>query len=323
MMRYGTHALPRHAKLPYWNDAIADVFTPLETRPVDVDSFDAEVSAIQLGKLWLANPIAAPAQVRRTASHIARSREQQYFLHMQLQGQLSVAQDGRECVLDLGEMVMCDSASPYTLEYADPCSTLVLIIGAADLKKRLPAPAEMLGVKLSGRHGLTATTSLMMRSIWEQGQAGLLPPDAAASISESLLDVFATSCVAAGVGLIANSAVSVGRRLHIRRYIEVHLRDPDLSARSIAAAFGISPRYLHIIFSGEDETVSNYVLRRRLEETARQLADAAWRRRTITEVAFGWGFNNATHFARVFKDRFGRSPRDYRASAMEDAAASP
>lgn len=320
MMRYETHSLPARAKVGYWNDVISDVFTPMETKPEHPDHFDAEVSVLPFGKCWLANAVSLPAHVRRTTAHIARSRTQQYFLHLQLLGRLSVSQDGRECVLDPGDMVMCDSASPYALDYAEPCSTLVLSIGAAELKKRLPAPAEMLGVKLAGDKGLMATTSLMMRSLWEQGRAGLIPEEATANISENLLDMFATSCVTGGVGLIADSAVAVGRRLHIRRYIEANLRDPELSARSIAAAFGISPRYLHLMFAAEEETVSNYLLRRRLEETARQLVDPAWTRRTITELAFGWGFNNATHFARVFKERFGCSPRDYRAQTKVQLA---
>lgn len=315
MMRYDTYSLPARAKVGFWNDVISDVFTPLEIRARKLDEFDAEISAFRLGKCGFGNPVSLPARVERTPAHIARSRIQKYFLHLQLQGRLAVSQDGRECVLDPGDMVMCDSAAPYCLEHSDKCSTLVLSIGAADLKKRLPAPGEMLGVRLPGDRGLMATTSLMMRSLWEQGRAGCIPEDAADSLCENLLDMFATSCVAAGVGLIADSAVAVGRRLHIRRYIETNLRNPEMSARSIAAAFGISPRYLHLMFAAEAETVSNYLLRRRLEETARQLADPAWSRRTITEVAFSWGFNNATHFARVFKERFGCSPREYRAEA--------
>jgi AraC-like DNA-binding protein len=230
-------------------------------------------------------------------------------------GQVAVRQDGRECLAEPGDMVLVDSTAPYTLDHSDPCNLLVLAIEAGELKKRIPAPAEMIGMKLAGDRGLTATASVTMRSLWEQAKAGLIPDEAGECVCNNLLDLFATCCVAAGVGvgLIADSAVTVGRRLHIRRYIEANLRDPELSARSIAAAFGISPRYLHIIFSGEDETVSNYVLRRRLEETAKQLIDPAWRRRTITELAFGWGFNNATHFARVFKEKMGCSPREYRA----------
>jgi AraC-like DNA-binding protein len=323
MMRYETHSLPPRAKVGYWNDVFAAFHMPIETKPVSPDHFDAEVNVLSLGGCRMGAVSSLPARVQMSAGHSARSRHPRYFLHLQMEGRLAVAQDGRECLLGPGDMVICDSTAPYVLDYCDPCHTMVLAIEAGDFKKRIPAPAEMLGVKLSGDRGLTATSSIMMRSLWQQGKAGLIPADAAAAVAGNVLDLFATSCVSAGVGvgLIADSAVTVGRRLHIRRYIEANLRDPELSARSIAAAFGISPRYLHIIFAGEDETVSNYVLRRRIEETAKQLVDPAWRKRTITEVAFGWGFNNATHFARVFKDRMGCSPREHRARAAEPLAA--
>jgi AraC-like DNA-binding protein len=287
--------------------------------PIHVDGFGNNAVAIPLGKLWLAHAELPQCALTRPPVRIGRTHEHRYYLFLQQDGQLAVLQDGRLSNLAPGDLVLCDSTAPYRLVATSPCSTLVLIVGAADLKRRLPAPADMVGVKLSGREGLTATTSLMMKSIWEQGRAGLLPGSAGASIAESLLDVLVTACIAAGVGRNSDSGVSVGRRLQIRRHIEANLRDPEMSARSIAASFGISTRYLHILFAAEDETVSNYMLRRRLEETARQLSDAAWRRRTITEVAFGWGFNNATHFARVFKDRFGLSPRDFRASACASA----
>ena len=115
---------------------------------------------------------------------------------------------------------------------------------------------------------------------------------------------------------LSDSAVAQSRRVQIRRHIEANLRDPELTARSVAGAFGISPRYLHMLFAGEDETVCNYILRRRLEQCVKQFGDPLWRNRTITEIAFGWGFNNATHFARVFREHYSTSPRDYRNSCL-------
>ncbi len=58
--------------------------------------------------------------------------------------------------------------------------------------------------------------------------------------------------------------------------------------------------------------MSTYILRRRLEECARQLADPRWRGHSISDIAFGWGFNSAPHFSRSFRELYGTSPRDYR-----------
>ncbi len=319
MLSYSTHGLTPSAKVAYWNDVISDVFAPLETRPSDPGGFDAEVRCLQYGRLRMANAVSQPATVRRSKSQAAQLDEHRYFLHVQLQGQLLIHQESHDALLDEGDLVLSDATLPYTLSYDKPCSTLVLIVAADDLRKHMPTPDEVVGVKLSGATGLSRTTSLMLKSVWEQAEQGF-PPELGSRIADSLLDVFATSWTATRGMVVPETAIVGARRVQIKRYIEANLRDPELNVRSVAAAFGISPRYLHVLFASEKETVSSFILRRRIEECGKQLADVLWQRRTITEIAFGWGFNNATHFARVFRDHFGTSPRDYRNThAVQDS----
>ena len=33
---------------------------------------------------------------------------------------------------------------------------------------------------------------------------------------------------------------------------------------------------------------------------------------SITQIAFSYGFNNAAHFSRKFKERYGAPPKEYR-----------
>jgi len=316
MLNYSTATVPTSNKLAFWNEITSEVFVPMETKPLDRDGFEAECDCVRLGRTIFANPRSTPAVVHRHPGHLVKTRDRPYFLHLQLKGRMKVVQDGRESILDEGDMVLADSAMPYTLRYEETVSTLVMILTAGDLANRLPAPDDLLGVKLSGRDGLAATASSMITGIWDQARTGIIPDTTGDTLASAVLDVFAASWVAAGNVKVAESAVSISRRIQIRRHVEAHLRDPELSARTVAAAFGISPRYLHIIFSSGDETVSNLILRRRLEECAKQLRDPLWLRRTITEIAFSWGFNNATHFARVFREKYGLSPRDYRAAQL-------
>ncbi len=316
MLTYSTHGLPSPAKVSYWNDIISDVFAPLETRPAVSGEFDAEVHCASYGRLRLANATSRAATVRRSRAQATKIDEHRYFLHVQMRGRMMIRQDGHEASLDEGDLVLSDSTLPYTLTYDDDCSTLVLIVDEDELKRHLPTPEVMVGVKLSGSEGLSRTTSVMLRSVWNQVQDGI-PEELGSRVADSVLDMFATSCAQIKGKAVAEAAVIGARRVQIKRYIEANLRNPELSVRSVAAAFGISPRYLHIMFSRDVETVSDYVLRRRLEECGRQLADALWRQRTITEIAFGWGFNNATHFARVFRNHYGTNPRDYRNSRIK------
>jgi AraC family transcriptional activator of tynA and feaB len=316
MLQYSTRTVPAGSKVGFWNDVISDIFAPMETKPLDRDRFEADIDCAKLGRTWLANARSTPAFVQREPGHLVKTRDRPYFLHLQLKGRLKVVQDGRDAMLDRGDLVLTDSAMPYSLRYEEDCSTLVMILTASDLANRLPAPDDLLGVKMCGRDGMAATASSLLAGIWEEARAGEIPETMGDTLASAVLDVFAASWMATSKAQVAESAVSISRRIQIRRHVEAHLRDPELSARSVAGAFGISPRYLHIIFSSGEETVSNMVLRRRLEECAKQLRDPVWLRRTITEIAFSWGFNNATHFARVFREKYGMSPRDYRAAQL-------
>ena len=89
-------------------------------------------------------------------------------------------------------------------------------------------------------------------------------------------------------------------------------RSNALRPSSVAEGLHVSSRYVRMIFAVSSETASAYILRRRLEECARQMADPRWQGHSITEIAFAWGFNSAPHFARSFRERFGNSPRSYR-----------
>ncbi|HEV7138815.1 MAG TPA: helix-turn-helix domain-containing protein, partial [Steroidobacteraceae bacterium] len=110
-----------------------------------------------------------------------------------------------------------------------------------------------------------------------------------------------------------HSSRGTAHRIRIINYIHAHLYDPDLTPAHIARACRITTRYLHYLFSDGEETVARYILARRLEASSQALLAQSQRGRTVTAIAFDYGFNSATHFGRVFRTQFGMTPRDYRA----------
>jgi AraC-like DNA-binding protein len=100
--------------------------------------------------------------------------------------------------------------------------------------------------------------------------------------------------------------------LRVKQYIEAHLGNPDLSPIMIADANRISLRYLHCLFEPEATTVLQYVIKERLLRCHRELANPKMSRRTITDIAFSWGFQSSTHFGRRFKETYGVSPVEFR-----------
>jgi AraC family transcriptional activator of tynA and feaB len=98
--------------------------------------------------------------------------------------------------------------------------------------------------------------------------------------------------------------------------VENRLRDPRLSLDLIALELNCTKRYLHMVFATEDQTLNQYIWNRRLARCRRELEDPALKARSITQVAMSWGFSNLSHFSRAFREQFGLSPRESRASSI-------
>ena len=94
--------------------------------------------------------------------------------------------------------------------------------------------------------------------------------------------------------------------IRAQAFIREHLRDPDLWIDQISAALGCTKRYLHMLFSDKGMTVSDYIWRARLSHCRQELETQAGK--TITDVAFSWGFSSSSHFSRVFRKHFGFVP---------------
>jgi AraC-like DNA-binding protein len=98
----------------------------------------------------------------------------------------------------------------------------------------------------------------------------------------------------------------------ILSYIDQHISETDLTPQKIADGCHISLRHLHRIFSATNTSVSRWITTLRLERCRQELSVPGQAAKTITDIAFRWGFNDASHFNRVFKRAFQVTPGQYR-----------
>lgn len=91
-------------------------------------------------------------------------------------------------------------------------------------------------------------------------------------------------------------------------YINTNLGDPSLDITQIAGALGCSKRYLHKSFTETGVTLSKYIWTTRLQKCRQELINFDAQEKSITDIAFSWGFNSSSHFSRSFRKQFGISP---------------
>jgi AraC-like DNA-binding protein len=308
---FSTAGMDPRRKFEFWNDMACASFTPISSDPLDLRSFTGRLTRTRFGELSVAEVFSDAQIVRHSRSHVARSQLSMFFIHLQLEGRSVSRQDGREAPLRVGDFTLCDTNRPYEIEFDAPNRMLVLGIPDGLLRRHIACPESVVAIPMSGGTGLSALMSDFLRSFWRQCaddiDVAVIP-----RMTNAALDLMASAYTVLPQAHSDRSALSHSHRIRIVNYIEAHLGDPDLTPMRVAAACKMTPRYLHYLFSEESETVARYILRRRLEECARALMVPSQRGRTVTSIAFDYGFNSPTHFGRVFRERYGMTPREFR-----------
>jgi AraC-like DNA-binding protein len=212
-----------------------------------------------------------------------------------------------------GDIVIYSSSLPYELRFAGPFWQTVLIISAPLMRTLFPAVDSVLGIPL--RDVEHSNGMLVHATDCIRGSANNLTHATASHLRDSLLHMLA---VAAHTGL--NNADeqprirSVAKLAEAKRFIRANLGNPELSSSMVARETGLSLSTVHRLFATEHATVGSCIWNERLDTCKQDLADPLSRSKTITDIAFAWGFSDMSHFSRAFKTRFGVSPREWRQS---------
>ncbi|MEV7127379.1 helix-turn-helix domain-containing protein [Streptomyces sp. NPDC093260] len=306
-----TDSVPDEEKLDYWRAAVSRGLVPMAVTPRGEDPIAGRITTGHLGYLRVCAVEADAQRTSRTAAHIARSPEAFLAVGVQLRGTATLVQDGRRTAVAERDIVVYDTARPYSLDYPERFSTRVVhlprrVLGLPDEQIR-----RITGTVVDTAQGIGSVLLPFLATLVTS--AHTCSPAVAGRLAATVLDFFAT-LVAEHTGSGEEGPDGARRELvlRVRDHIDRNLGDHDLSPQTVAAAHHISVRYLHRLFQDEGITVSRLVQRRRLEESARELARGGASAPTVSAVARRWGFVSPAHFSRVFRGCYGCSPLEWR-----------
>jgi AraC-like DNA-binding protein len=308
---FSTVGLDPRRKLAFWNDRASESFSPLVSEPKDIQVFHGSIVRGSVGDMSLAEVYSEAQIVRHSRSHVARTRNAMFFLHLQLEGESINRQDGRESFLRAGDFTLCDSMRRYDIVFTGANRMLVLGIPNSTLRRQVGCPECLAAIPMPGSRGASGLLSQFLRNYWGEYHQGL-DEQTGGRVAVAILDLIGAAYTHLPQALADRSSLRTAHRIRIVNYIEANLNDPDLTPTKIAEACRMTTRYLHHLFSNQDETVARYVLRRRLETCSRALKSEVHSGRTVTAIAFDYGFNSPTHFGRVFRAKYNVTPREYR-----------
>lgn len=314
-MRFSTSDVKEKERFSYWREAVCDAYVQLGCAyDRRTTHFRGEIQLERLSKLSLSRVSGNAHRVFRRRRDIARSNDAYFLLSLQTRNAASVAQRGQAAELEPGDFALYSSIEPYELRLTDAFEQLVVQVPRARLLARLPAADLLTGRRVSGKEALGRMVGSNIRQIAEAMRES--EPRAREHLQDAIVDL-----IAAGLA----SLDGVSRELALpdqqiltraKTFVQANLPDFDLDRNRVAAAMGMSVRRLNEIFAKEGSSLAAYIRGARLERIARDLEDPGLAAISISSLALRWGIGNLQHFSRIFKERFGLTPRDFRAKTM-------
>jgi AraC family transcriptional regulator, positive regulator of tynA and feaB len=307
-----TDHLPERDKFSYWNEVICRTVVDLDCRPIDQPHFEASIGGFDAPGLGVYDIHTRAHLVYREKPEISRLDNDALIINYVTAGTLHSEQDGRSVELRPGDGAISDAARPYFLRFDQPLGCVSVKVYKSDLKHRVAGIERVTAQSLARGSSLNPLVFGYMRMLIEHA------PNMTGAAALHAAEVFKELISASLNEMLERTPAPLSEYraaalLRVKAFVDKHLGDSSLDVERIAREVGLSSRYINKLFEADRSSLGRYVWQRRIERCAIRLRDLAWAHVSISVIALEHGFNDLSHFSRVFRKRYGQSPREYRA----------
>lgn len=312
--RFNTDAFPNDQRASAWQAALGKLRLESEwpsSRDAPGGGIFARksISGAVFANLWSdAQSIRCARQTRSPAN-----RDDVLTIALQVKGTSALTGAGKHVGLEPGDVAVLGTELDSCIDFEAEFHEFVAAIPRATLSSRLGASNSLGPSQRLDPNGLGAVLSDLLCSVAHQLE--VLEQHELVPLEIAVTELLVTLVLDRADDVPGSTAVQTAHLHRVCRLIELRLGDPELSLSAIADHESLSPRYLQRLFEAGGSNFSEYVRERRLERCHSDLKNSKLAHNTITDLCFRWGFNDAAHFSRTFKERYGTSPRAYRRKA--------
>ncbi|WP_305096744.1 helix-turn-helix domain-containing protein [Croceibacterium aestuarii] len=310
---WSSAGLGKREALREWRDWAASTIAPIEVQVFDQDSFAARWVSHGIGQLRLLH-LHAPAQrVTHTGADGTSGRAAPSIqLVYARRGSLRTQMAGKRFTVEPGQFVLLDNTRFYQMEMDGEHEAVDLMMPQGWLEKYLPDPEELLARPFDSSRGWGAPLGALLEAMLGNLDEAPLPRSLIAEQVGHLLGL-ATGFPDPPASSRAGSRHRGQLAREILRRIESDYAEPNLSPEAVADKLGISKRYLQTLLAGSGTSFVQELNATRLDRASDLLADPRAAGLPVSEIAWRCGFLDAGYFTRLFRKRFGITPRAWRA----------
>jgi AraC-like DNA-binding protein len=292
--------------------------------PVEIDFLDPptrlQVSSRlgSIGPLSVVSSKASRHVVARSEQRRHRDREPFVFCYVQVAGAYIIEHDARSSVLRRGDLLLYDNRSPYRQQ---SMTAMQRTHSIRIPRTQVPASEKVLraalGRPLRSRQSTLVSTSFGYLHSMLSGPL-LDSTNDAAALAPVVTELIGALCgTAAGPSAKMGDSLHATLRVRVLQYVRDHVAEPDLTPAKIAAAHHVSVRYLYGVMAGHSISLHELIRDAKLASCRRDLGDPRLAGVPIWRIATRWGFTGPSHFSRVFREAYGMTPREWRATTLD------
>lgn len=289
-----------------WGQINRNYFGDLRVDSLDDGPLDAALSVYQVGALRMFLIDAPAHRICRDNTLTQLPTDDLYKLVLQLRGRAEIRQHDKSFQLQQGDWSLYDPRVPYAITNHERCTLLVAQVPRHQLKSFKVPNLHTCEASTSSQAGLYAVLGSFLKSLAEQ--LPTLSNGVAQPISETVLGLLASTLASVQEDNADHATLPDVLKARVKQHVQTHLGESDLTIDRIALDMRCSKRYLHKVFEDEACSLDRYIWLARLERCRSALSAPALHGRSISEIAFAWGFNSSAHFCRLFKNQYGVSP---------------
>lgn len=297
-------------------DVISNTFFRMQLETARSDEFQAEFRTMELGPLRLfACHTNGPLVGVRTHNDIVQDNNQNHclvYFPVQMQDNESSwhYQCGKESRGGERIITMVDGSQDYRV-HRPGFLGITLIVPHALLLARLPRVQRFCIVPHDASQGSFALVWDFVMSLWFNQHS--LDEHSRSSHANTVVELLAVAFESSTQALDSeDKSVKMAYMNTALDYVDAHLGNCSIRPEDIATHLGIKKRYLYALFADQDKTLHTLIRDKRLDRCRATLQDDNMHSLSITEIAFRWGFSSTSHFSRVFKEKYGVGPREFR-----------
>ena len=307
-----TDAVAPRERPGFWADWVDRLFHGLQSDLYGDTAFDGRMSTLHAGDVVLTRLEADRHRVLRSSTLVRQSEVGYLKIVAPFVGCAGVQQKGREAWVTPDQWSIYDTTDSYAVANPVRVEHLIVMIPKDRLAERGLALDPLMARRLGGSGGVSRLALETMRSAYRELPG--MSETAARGVGDAITQFVHLSMLdLAGIGTAVTQREALRER--IKQHVAEHLADPALTVDAIALALNCSRRQLYNAFAEEPDGVAGYILRQRLQACRTVFDDRRQAHRSITDVAFSFGFQNMAHFSRVFRAQLGLPPSDYRRAA--------